>query len=83
MDAVGAAVIIRKAAVDLCLDVVKLQLCGALWRRELHTTVLTDVQVILHLHRCRFDFVVLLCYFFTLWHKSQICLFLHLKRFEN
>lgn len=38
MDAVGAAVIIRKAAVDLSLDVVKLQLGGALWRRKLHLT---------------------------------------------
>lgn len=41
MDAVRAAVIIRKAAVDLSLDVVKLQLGGALWRRRLHFTALS------------------------------------------
>lgn len=34
MDAVGAAVIIRESAVHLSLDVVQLQLGGALWWRK-------------------------------------------------
>lgn len=72
MDAVGAAVIIRKAAVDLSLDVVKLQLGGALWWRRLHLiSVDIDVQVILHLHRCGFDFVVLLCNFFYFYKRQM------------
>lgn len=35
MDAIGAAVIIWKSAVDLSLYVVQLQLCGALWWKKI------------------------------------------------
>lgn len=44
MDAVGAAVIIRESAVHLSLNVVQLQLRGALWWRKHRVITLTETS---------------------------------------